>query len=252
MRVRPAELADGIKSVLRVSRLLAESENGCRYEVDPVSNLGQHLLEEGSFESGMSALLTQVLRPGDVFLDVGGNEGYFSVQAAACLGATAVCVEPQARLQRVIERNLELNGCLERVEVLQLALGESEGFVRLNLRSSLNTGASGIHSRSRFSSAVDEVRCTSLDNLLEARGNLRIRLMKVDCEGAEREVLAGAPRSLAHGNFDFIALEYHPAVIGQPECDRIHERLTEAGYNKVNMTGQAVYRRSDLPDREMG
>jgi len=250
MHVRPAELADRLKRGLCIPRLVIEAKNGCRYLADPVSILGQHLLEEGAQEPEMTALLAHVLRQGDLFVDVGGNEGYFTVQAASRHGGKVLCVEPQGRLQGIIRKNLDLNACTASVEVLHLALGESDGTVRLNLRPSTNTGASGTHLRSRFSSDFEDVPCTSLDALLEARGNPRVRLTKVDCEGAEREVFAGASRSISRGAFDFIALEYHPAAIGQAECDRIHARLTAGGYIQTSLAGQPVYERDGTADRE--
>ena len=69
--------------------------------VDPVSILGIDLLRNRIHEPHMTKLLFTLLKPSDTFLDVGGNEGYFSVIAANLVPDGAVhCIVPQARLNR--------------------------------------------------------------------------------------------------------------------------------------------------------
>jgi FkbM family methyltransferase len=62
----------------------------------------------------MGAVLRRYLRPGAVFIDMGANEGYFSVLASGVVGPSGavIAVEPQSRLQGVIQTNLDANACL--------------------------------------------------------------------------------------------------------------------------------------------
>jgi predicted methyltransferase len=71
--------------------------------VDPVWVFGIALLRDGIYEPQMTKLLYTLLRPSDTFLDVGGNEGYFSVIASTLVPDGAVhCIEPQERLHPVL------------------------------------------------------------------------------------------------------------------------------------------------------
>src|SRR5262249_23789681 len=110
LRVRPAQLSAIVKRILNIRRLCVQAKTGDRFLVDPVSVLGAHLIRESEHEPGWTRALQHVLRPGDIFLDVGGNEGYFSVLASKLVAHGRVhCIEPQSRLQSIIENNLALN-----------------------------------------------------------------------------------------------------------------------------------------------
>src|SRR5919199_6399489 len=102
MRVRPAQLGDVLKKLLRVRRRYVRSATGQTFWLDPVTVLGLHLMSEGLHEPQMCKLFELILRPGDCVIDVGGNEGYFSVLASALVKHGQVhCIEPQSRLQPI-------------------------------------------------------------------------------------------------------------------------------------------------------
>src|SRR5690242_17630309 len=99
MRVRPAFVASAIKRVLRLRRQLVTTPLGS-FEVDPVSHLGLSLLTHYSYEPEMESFIEREIGPGMTFIDVGANEGYFSIAAARRVGlqGRVISVEPQARL----------------------------------------------------------------------------------------------------------------------------------------------------------
>src|SRR3954468_546190 len=110
MRVRPAPLAVGLKRMLRVERQNLVTSEGT-FWVDPASFSGQELATHGVYDPGTLAALKSLLQRGDTFIDVGANEGYFSVVAARLVGPTGrvIAIEPQSRLARVLERNFAIN-----------------------------------------------------------------------------------------------------------------------------------------------
>lgn len=142
LRVRPAQLADWLKKLFRVQRREVTATTGHRFDVDPASVFGINLLKGETYEPGLTRVVQRLLREGDTFLDLGGNEGYFSVLASACVGSGQVfCIEPQRRLQQVIQKNFNLNAC-RNVRIQQTAISDTNDDVTLYLRPSLNTGAS--------------------------------------------------------------------------------------------------------------
>lgn len=76
LRVQPAFVASFLKKVLRIRRHMISTQEGIFF-IDPLSNFGYVLSSEGGYEPGMTAAVKQILRNGDIFLDVGANEGYF-------------------------------------------------------------------------------------------------------------------------------------------------------------------------------
>src|SRR2546423_4600895 len=230
LRVRPAQLCDVLKKLLRVRRRYVLSATGQTFWLDPVSVLGLHLMSEGLHEPQMCKLFKSVLRPDDCVIDVGGNEGYFSVLAAALVRSGRVhCIEPQSRLQPILRENIRVNQA-HAIVVHQLALSNTAQDVELYLRPSTNTGASSLYHHWKLGSEHERVRAVTLDDFFQANGLERVRLLKVDCEGAEHQVITGARAVLARQAIDYIALEYHPSICGVEACRRVHEMLTAAGF----------------------
>src|SRR5580704_7841694 len=106
LKIRPASLASAVARVCGLDkRTLVQTENGAFY-ISPVTWFGSELLQ-GKYEPQTTAILRQFLYPGAAFLDMGANEGYFSVVASRLVGehGAVVAIEPQSRLQEVIKAN---------------------------------------------------------------------------------------------------------------------------------------------------
>jgi hypothetical protein len=109
LRVRPAELADLLKRILRIRRRPVKIPCGITLFLDPVTRFAQLACQTGGYDPQMSALVKNLVRPGDTFVDVGANEGYFTVLGSLAAGEGRVfALEPQSRLRPVIEENLRL------------------------------------------------------------------------------------------------------------------------------------------------
>jgi FkbM family methyltransferase len=241
MRVRPAQLCDVLKKILRVRRRHVRSATGQTFWLDPVSVLGLHLMSEGLHEPQMCKLFKLIVRPGDCVIDVGGNEGYFSVLAASLVQDGRVhCIEPQDRLQDILRENIRINQA-QAVVVHQLALADTTESLRLYLRPSTNTGASSLYRHWKLGSKCVPIQATTLDEFFVAHGLTRVRLMKVDCEGAEHLIISGGRRVLTERAIDFIALEYHPIICGTGKCAEVHTALAAAGYSLAKIGEQCIY-----------
>jgi FkbM family methyltransferase len=152
------------------------------------SSVSAALWVDPQFRSEDTRFVRDYLRPGDTFVDVGANVGQLTIVGAARVGPTgrAIAVEPHRRTCAFLRRNLALNG-LE-VEVHEVAIGRAEG----------ESGISDL--RSDDQNFVDptatggRVPLVTLDALL---GSAHVDLLKIDVEGYELAVLAGAERTLA-------------------------------------------------------
>jgi FkbM family methyltransferase len=247
MRIRPAQVGDVLKRMLHVRRTIMTSRTGHRFSVDPVSVLGMHLSTAGVHEPTLTRLVLTLLRPSDVFVDIGGNEGYFSVIAAACVGPGAVhCIEPQSRLREHLKRNFELNGA--EVTLHELAIADRDGSVDLFLRPSTNTGASSLFRHWKVGSRAERVPCMTLDSFFDRCAIERARLIKIDCEGAEPLIVKGGERIWAAHRVEFVAMEYHTAISGAAECRQAHLRLLRAGYVLTRVSGHRIYHLPSLRD----
>lgn len=241
LRVRPAELADLLKRLLRVKRQVVETSDGIRLWLDPVTQFGRHVVSPAGYEAQMASLIKGLLRNDDVFVDVGANEGYFSVMASLVSGGGRVfALEPQSRLVPVIEENLRLNGC-RNVTVSHVALSDRTGTATLHLQSSTNTGSSGFFNPRSRGWGREDVPTRMLDDYFREHRIDRVRLMKVDCEGAEKLVMEGARATLRARTVDILAWEYHPGVISEDEMAEMDAYLKNCGYVLLTINGQTIY-----------
>lgn len=243
LRVRPAFLGSCMKVLLGVHRLPVRAASGVFF-VDPASNFGDALIRAGMYEPEMEEQLRSNLTVGSVFVDVGANEGYFSVIASRLVGEAGrvIAIEPQNRLQQVIQTNLRVNKCTN-VTVVHGAVGSVEGPITIHLMPSTNTGATSAIRRTRYRLPKQTTPCYLLKSLFGSNAVEFCDLMKVDVEGYEHAVLLGAEELLDAGRIHAIALEYHPTILsalGQSSAE-IHRWLVDKSYELVAGAATTLY-----------
>lgn len=235
--LRPMMLAEAAKRLLNQDRrVFATTRYGTAVHVDPLSNLGFVLAETGSYEDATAAMLRRHLRDGGAFLDVGAGEGVLSAYAAGLVGPTGlvIAVEPQSRLQPVIEANMRLNG-RSNYRLFRRALSNNGGEeARLNLYPSLNPGGSSLVRRYRFSWQHETVRTITAAELLEAAGIDRLGAVKIDVEGYEPEAVEALLPLCRAGRVGAVFVDYHAAILAARGADPVtaDRRLAEAGMSR--------------------
>ena len=175
-----------------------------------------------------------------VIVDIGANMGCFAVYAAqSCAGARIYCYEPEQQNFALLKRNIEINGLEGRVSAFQCAVASNHG------QRELAVSASPLNSFYRLRDEVvhQAVNCTTLRSILAEQRLEAIDLLKMNCEGAEYEILKGC----SEADFERIAnirLEYHildsPGRNGESlarfleargyKIERFTRRLKESGY----------------------
>lgn len=243
--IRPIELAYLIKKVLRVKRSEHTLDNGLTFYVDPASNFGMRLIKDGKYEPATTNAILSLLNEGDTFVDLGANEGYFSILASKKVGRNGrvFSIEPQQRLWEVIQKNYELNYC-SNATIIPYAVGEKEEKLIINLYPSINTGASSLSNKENFGKTRNNVRkkffgtqqiqTKQLDKLAEDYGIEKINLIKIDIEGFEFFALKSAQSLLKNKLIDHILIEFHPPQLkdlGQTSSE-IVSYLNSFGYEK--------------------
>jgi FkbM family methyltransferase len=157
------------------------------------------------YEEAVTDAIVTALRPGDVFLDVGANIGYFTVLAAQVVGPAGLVVafEPHEGAREMLETIVLRNEMTPRVEIVPLALADAAGEATLFVDEgvSMHSTIEPSLSPMRHVAALRPdhvVGMTTLDDWMASRPGLarRVRCVKIDVEGAEARVLAGMPRLL--------------------------------------------------------
>lgn len=146
------------------------------------------------------AFLLHLLRPGDLFVDVGANVGGYTVLASAHVEADTIAIEPAPATYAKLQANIRINDMADRVHALNIALGAAAGVV--NFTTSLDT-TNHVVVGEEATDAV-EISIDTLDNVLENQSPI---LLKIDVEGFETEVLKGAKKTLQEPGLKAIIIE---------------------------------------------
>lgn len=153
------------------------------------------------------------VRPGDVVLDVGAHLGEFSL-AAARTASRVVAFEPDPTCAEALRRNI---AGVSNVELHEQLLWREEGDMDFHLAP--DNGDSSAFTPDRRSPLRGSVtlRARTLDQMVETLGLPRVDFLKLDAEGAEPEVLAGARttlESLTNVAIDCSAERHHQTTTG--------------------------------------
>ena len=157
------------------------------------------------------ALIAELLKPGDRVVDVGANIGYYAIMFARLVRkeGSVLCIEPEPDNLVELRRNVAGND-LCNVEILGVAAGEKVG--RVGFAAGIN---GTVASEPDGQLDVDMV-------LLDSVINEKIDLIKIDVEGYEGQVLAGAERVLRQFH-PKLFVEVHPELlIGYTTADVIN------------------------------
>ncbi|WP_088185540.1 FkbM family methyltransferase [Sphingobium sp. Z007] len=153
----------------------------------------------GNYEVPLPIMLAaMVSRVPGMFLDVGANDGVYSVIAAAIKPDLRIAAfEPVPQIANLLRRNIELNDIAGRVDIYELALSDSEGIVPIFLpdpaHGLIETSASLEENFIVGATPAMSVRTTKLDNLTLPAA---IGVAKVDIEGFELEFIRGAEETI--------------------------------------------------------
>ena len=163
-------------------RIFTIQQRGYRLRFNP-SNLAEQLWVKPWSRNDALEFFRAYLKPGDRVIDVGANIGDTVLTASTCVGSEGLvwAIEPHPRTFRFLRANLALNR-VKNVEAINRAAGDVSGAVGFtdDRRDDMN----------RVGDGTLRVPIGPLDELIPWRG--AISLLKVDVEGYEKPVFAGA------------------------------------------------------------
>ena len=152
------------------------------------------------------------IEPGDIVVDIGAYIGPFSIYAAS-LGGKVYAYEPCLENFELLKKNIELNKA--DVAAFRNGVMGKSGKMELCIREGYNYGASNFYHPEWVNRQT--VQCITLQDIMKDDNLEHIDFLKMDCEGAEVEILENFPLE----KINKISLEYH----GNNNRDKILEIL---------------------------
>jgi FkbM family methyltransferase len=199
----------------------------------PISGFGSQTyryLKTGELDSDRWWNCVRTLAPGGTILDVGANVGFTSAWFAAVADRVHAFEAHPVNVE-LIHQQLRIRG-ITNVEVRQTALSAADDTVDLYCKP-----RAGHHSLADIGASATigriQVPCTTLDRFLSTECLDEIRLLKIDVEGFEPDVMYGARESLETGRIPRLLFEYSPAFYRERglESTAPLDYLTELGFS---------------------
>ena len=229
--------------------IVAGVHPGVMLWMSPLDWIEYLMLRDGSYEPLTLDFIQRNLRPSESAILAGVNNGLHAIVAARAVGATGKVVgcEPQPGALLRARLNMELNGMSDGpMRLVACALGSGRGLTSMAWSAADNPGAASLLTRG----AGFTVPMVSVQELTSSLGLAPIKLMLLDVQGYEMQVLDG----LGDLRPAIMIVEDDPtysAGFGHSRA-ALHQRLRDLGYSLRDLHGGPV-ETSDvmLPERNL-
>jgi len=201
------------------------------------------------WEEPNTRFILNLLKPGDIAVDLGANVGYVSLLMSKLVGdSKVIAVEPMLRNRYILEKNARQNNA-DNLILEPVAVGMVEGETTLKYRY-LNSGSP---STANFFGAKDPildiymmeetVEMKTIERLFEEHQIEQCKLMKIDIQGAEYDVVASMSDLLRQRRIDYLIVENNPLAYKDRDMGKLLGDLgyaaceisTDGSLSKVNL-----------------
>ena len=193
----------------------------------------QYIYFFGIWEPELTAWIESRLCPGDTFIDVGANIGYYSLLASRRVGSTGrvIAIEASPAIFGQLQENVSRNR-LDNVRAVNVAVSDRKGVIQLFHGPSHNVGETSIFPGEGFKPG-ESVASAPLQEIASREELAGARLIKIDIEGAERFVVPALAPILRSGRDDLeLIVEFHPQYLTEPgqRADDLIGIINAAGF----------------------
>jgi FkbM family methyltransferase len=221
---------------------VAATRFGCQIAGNTRDIIGQYIYYFGVWEPHLTRWISQRLAPGDTFIDVGANVGYYSLLASRLVGesGTVVAIEASPRIFRALKDNLVRNR-VQNVRAVNVAVSDRQGVSRLFQGPDSNCGLTTIVEEESSKNDCQfecEVNTAPLSDLLTPQDIQHARLIKIDVEGAEWPVVVGLAPLLHCGRPDLeVVVEVSPQRLAHhgKRSEDLLKVFQEAGFQAYRL-----------------
>jgi FkbM family methyltransferase len=224
------------------ARLEVPVFGGSRMIVETSDVIGRALASSGVWEQHVTDVFPSLLGAGDVCVDVGAGAGYYTLLASRLVGpgGHVYALEPTPRTYAALTSNLELNE-VTNVTPLRVAAGADEAQGHLYEGPAGNVGQASLRGlpdapeQQPSQDATVEIR--PLASLIPEADVSRLRLVKIDVEGYEGEVLRGLEAVFERAR-PAVLVELHLKLLTEAELTAVSAFCSRHGLEPVRLVDE--------------
>ena len=204
------------------------------FELHPCLNgISEELLLFGVHEPETTEAYLERLSPGDHVIDVGSNIGYYVLSTNDVIGESGRILgfEPVPSVHEILLRNVgRLKQNRADIQIFPWAIGDRNDTVHF-YESEIPNWGSLIRSERLSQNLQTQVQMMRLDDVIQATPEFLPKALRLDVEGAELMVLAGA-EDLIRTHKPILCIEFHMFLLPKIEVLKTLLGLKDVGYNQ--------------------
>jgi FkbM family methyltransferase len=203
----------------------------------------RELVESGGYETETLALALSILKSGGTFIDIGANIGLFSIPASKLEGVDVISVDGSIPALSQLYRNMELSGSTLRL--VATLVGMADGLAELSVPCLDNLSAARVSDPlGRNAKTINLASFTTLESIIHLAHGKRPKLIKIDVEGAEFEVIQ---------SFDWNSPSRPENIIVElwidhPSAHSAFDLLVSMGYEARKINGEPIFGLCEIPE----
>ncbi len=166
-----------------------------------------------------------------IIVDIGAHKGYFTLFASLNTDKQSriVSVEPVSSNFKILEQNIKQNG---NITTIKAAVAAFDGQLDIHLSHDTNHSMIAMNPLSGQTNAIEKVKAITLDSLFKDHSIDRVDFLKMDCEGAEYDILLNASVETLE-KINILSLEFHDLKSSEKNANKLIEHLEDKNFKVV-------------------
>ncbi|MCB9335087.1 MAG: FkbM family methyltransferase [Flavobacteriales bacterium] len=236
--------------ILKLKINQTQNINGIELTINALEKGGQAYFDRGSYQEVINPLYKLIAKEcnPDIVIDVGANYGFISVLYAKIFSnSSVVAIEPSKWLCEYIELNKKRNKC-NNIEVVQAICDENSGDIKGFSINPVHSQDNRVEAPSSYWKK-ESVVTTSIDTILSGKKDFHFTFIKIDTQGFEKSVFAGAKTVLKNNSNWLIKTEFSPSHLqkqGTNPKEFLEYLITN--YKVVELVGLVNYKTAKIDD----
>jgi len=191
------------------------------------------------YEPPTTKLFVDIIKRGDIVLDVGANVGFFSLLSSSLVGehGKVYAFEPIPSVRDKLIANIKINK-FNNIEVIPKAASDQAGATKIYEGPEGHKGISSLRPLDSASQCIT-IETVPLDNMADVFG--RVGLIKIDVEGAELLALKGMSKIISRDHPNLI-IEFTDSYLKSfgHSTRQMADWLTQKGYQLYRIDDAGV------------
>ncbi len=175
-------------------------------------------------------------------VDIGAHCGYFSLFASQNLHSDSriIAIEPELGNFKLLQSNLKTSK-FQNIEPMNLAIAGSDGEMNLYLGSSINHSLVSNYALNEKNPQGQKVKTMTLSSLFSEKKLTHVDFLKMDCEGAEYEIIDSTPNDL-FDRITTISMEFHDLKNEHSTGNVLRKKFISLGFSIVKFKHERTTR----------